>query len=81
MWSFLADNTQTLYLATSLPLLVFTSTLHPSLSLSGHIPSNMEFLPLMITSVWCSVGMWIAWARLTWGMWRGPVGEVDIMMK
>jgi hypothetical protein len=31
----------------------------------------MEFLPLMLTSEWCSLGLWIAWGRLNWGMWRG----------
>ncbi|GFZ45705.1 Dol-P-Glc:Glc(1)Man(9)GlcNAc(2)-PP-dolichyl alpha-1,3-glucosyltransferase [Saitozyma sp. JCM 24511] len=67
----LLDNLQTLYLSTAPVLLLFTSVFHPVLSLSGHIPPSMEFLPLMLTSVWCSLGLWIAWGRLNWGMWRG----------
>lgn len=29
--------------------------------------SSMEFLPLMMTSVYCAVGIVWSWARLSWG--------------
>jgi hypothetical protein len=78
--SFLLDHLQTVYLASSPLLLVFTSILHPSLTIAGHLPASMEFLPLMLTSVWCSLGMWLAWARLGMGMW-GSGGSSGVEVK
>lgn len=69
--TFILSTLENIYLASSIPLLIFTSILHPTLTLSGHLPQSYEFLPLMITSVWCSLGLWSAWGRLIWGIWMG----------
>ncbi|ORX33434.1 glycosyl transferase [Kockovaella imperatae] len=68
--SYLADNIQSLYLYTALPLLLFTSIIHPYLTLTGAV-IHAEFLPLMTTSIWCSTGMWIAWGRVLVGLFTG----------
>ncbi|ORY28261.1 glycosyltransferase family 57 protein [Naematelia encephala] len=67
--SHIVDTAQNVYLASAIPLLIFTSILHPSFTLSGRISARYEFLPLMMTSVWCSIGLWVAWGRLVVGMW------------
>ncbi|CAD7064301.1 unnamed protein product [Tilletia caries] len=47
------------------------------------IEASLEFLPLMLTSVYCALGVCWAWARLGWACWHnegedlGAVGGVE----
>ena len=66
--SYFADRIQTAYLYTAPILLLFTSVMHPYFTLIGVFKQGAEFLPLMMTSVWCSAGLWIAWARVCVGI-------------
>ena len=62
------------YLVSAPLFLLFTSIVHPYLTLAGIIPASLEFLPLMMTSVWCSLGLWVSWIRLNIGLWSGRGG-------
>ena len=66
--SYFADQIQTAYLYTAPLLLLFTSLIHPYFTLIGVFKQGAEFLPLMMTSVWCSAGLWIAWLRICVGV-------------
>lgn len=57
------------YLFSAIPLLVFTSIVHPLKA------TTAEFLPLMLTSVWCSVGVWAGWLTLLYAMFRSDTKE------
>ncbi|KAL7424137.1 glycosyl transferase [Cryptotrichosporon argae] len=70
---------QRVYILSSVPLLLMTSIVHPALTLAGHLGAGAEFLPLMLTSVWCSVGMWVSWSRLQAGLWGMP--KVDVKLE
>ncbi|KAE8215901.1 hypothetical protein CF327_g870 [Tilletia walkeri] len=47
------------------------------------IEASLEFLPLMLTSVYCAVGVCWAWVRLMWACWKnegedsGAVGGIE----
>jgi len=53
---------ESLYLAGLLPLEVFTGLLHPVLGLSRSLP----FLPLLLTSLYCAVGVTYCWLKFYW---------------
>lgn len=56
---FLLDRFSTLYIAGTIPLVVYTSVVHPMV-----FGNKLEFLPLMFTSTYCAVGVvgsWVAY--------------------
>lgn len=80
MANFLADGLQKVYLMSAIPLLIFTSAIHPALTLSGRLSADSAFLPLMMTSAWCSLGLWMAWVRLLSTLFterKGPEVKVE----
>lgn len=56
---FLLDRFSTLYIAGTIPLVLYTALLHPLA-----FGAKLEFLPLMFTSTYCAVGVvgsWVAY--------------------
>lgn len=49
--------------------------------LSGRLPQTLEFLPLMTTSVWCSIGLWLAWGRLVYSLFWDDRPEPEVHVK
>ncbi|KAL9932766.1 hypothetical protein V8E36_008465 [Tilletia maclaganii] len=55
----------------------------PPLSTGASDTSSLEFLPLMLTSVYCAVGVCWGWAKLGWACWvgegeeQGAVGGIE----
>ena len=76
------DTFQSIYLYTAPALLLFTSVGYPLMTKAGLLPASLEFLPLMMTSVWCSLGLWLAWGRLVGGLWRSLFGNhIDLKLE
>lgn len=57
------ERLETLYLAGFALLQTFTSLVQPYL-LPASLRARYTFLPLLLTSVYCSAGLWWSWARL-----------------
>ena len=74
------NRLQVLYICSAPLLLIFTSIIHPGLTKAGYLNESAQFLPLMMTSVWCSIGMWMAWLRLGMAIWRTPV-RVEVKLE
>lgn len=55
---------ETIYLS-AFPALQLGTSLVPLL-IARDKREKWEFLPLMVTSVWCSLGLMWSWARLCW---------------
>lgn len=55
----LCSTIETLYLLCIIPLETYNSLVHPLLGLDKRLP----FLPLMLTSVYCAVGVMYCWLR------------------
>ena len=53
---FLLDRFSVMYTAVAIPLLVYTSLVHPVL-----FRDRYEFLPLMFTSSYCAMGVLASW--------------------
>ncbi|GAA5846695.1 hypothetical protein JCM3766R1_002883 [Sporobolomyces carnicolor] len=73
----LIDKCETFYLVGFVFVQLYTSILHPLYFSNnndnnrgggeGGDGSSWEFLPLMLTSVYCAVGIVTSWIRLSWG--------------
>ncbi|CBQ68017.1 related to glucosyltransferase [Sporisorium reilianum SRZ2] len=59
----LVHRLETLYLWGFVVLQVYVSVVHPMEDTAAAASSSMEFLPLMMVSVYCSVGVIWAWLR------------------
>lgn len=79
---------ETAYLAAFPILQAYVSNLHPLLSSrrasasGGGADEGGAFLPLMLVSTWCALGLGWSWLRLVWiglegGEWEGEVGRDD----
>jgi alpha-1,3-glucosyltransferase len=68
-------HAETLYLAGFLLLHLTTSTILPLVATES-TRAKWQFLPLMMTSVYCSFGLIWGWARLVWASWEGVKGYV-----
>jgi hypothetical protein len=62
--SSLIHSAESIYLALFPLLQLFVSVLHPAVS-----KNEDAFLPLMVTSVYCALGLVWSWARLIWCGW------------
>jgi hypothetical protein len=60
---------ETVYLYTAIPLQVVVALI-PVLGRAA-LGKEMAFLPLMMGSVWCALGMGLSWARLARAMFGG----------
>jgi len=63
-----------LYLVGLAPLYVFTNLLHPRLFRTGDGSIRLPFLPLMLTSVYCALGLVYAWALTLLRCVQQPAG-------
>ncbi|XP_045204959.2 probable dolichyl pyrophosphate Glc1Man9GlcNAc2 alpha-1,3-glucosyltransferase [Mercenaria mercenaria] len=65
-WSYtslpLLSTPETLYLLGIVPLELYNSVIHNSLGLAYKLP----FLPLMLTSIYCAIGVIYCWIRFYW---------------
>lgn len=55
---------ESLYLLGLLPLELYCSIVHSSLGLTEKLP----FLPLLLTSVYCALGVTYSWLKFYWIM-------------
>lgn len=62
---------EVLYLLGLAPLFAFTEVVHPV-----WLAPRLAFLPLLITSVYCAVGVLYAWVRLYTACWRSEVSTM-----
>ncbi|XP_046563377.1 probable dolichyl pyrophosphate Glc1Man9GlcNAc2 alpha-1,3-glucosyltransferase [Haliotis rubra] len=58
----LLSNLESLYLLGIIPLEIYNSIGHPALGLSQRLP----FIPLLLTSVYCAIGVTYCWLRFYW---------------
>lgn len=58
----LLNGLESVYLLGLFPLFVFENVIHPLLGLNTRLP----FLPLMLTSVYCAVGVLYFWLKYYW---------------
>jgi hypothetical protein len=65
----LVEHVETTYIAGFAFLQLFTSLVHPYLLPAG-LRDRWAFVPLLVTSVYCSIGIWWSWARLAFATWR-----------
>ena len=68
----LLSTLESLYVMGIVPLEVYNSFLHPLLGLTERLP----FLPLMLTSVYCAVGVCYCWLRFYLLTFDGKVKKV-----